>query len=109
MKNVKGAIYRSPKNGKARYTPIFNKVLQNTNLSLGARGLLAYMLSLPLDWSPVKSQIMKKNNYKRDKFNRLWNELEEAGYIHSQRIKNEKGQYVGWNHQVSEKPEFRKT
>ena len=106
MKNVTGRIYRSSKSGKNRYTPIFNDLLQNTELSFRARGLLVYILSLPLDWVPVKSQIMKKNNYKRTKFDAIWNELKEAGYIHSKRVKNDLGQYVGWDHLVLETPTF---
>ena len=109
MKNVTGKIHRSPKQGKVRYTPIFNDALQNTELSFRARGLLVYILSLPLDWVPRKSQIMKKNNYKRTKFDAIWNELKKAGYIHSKRIKNDLGQYVGWDHLVLEIPTFTKS
>lgn len=108
MKNVTGKIHRSPKQGKVRYTPIFNDALQNTELSFRARGLLVYILSLPLDWVPVKSQIMKKNNYKRTKFDAIWNELKKAGYIHSKRVKNDLGQYVGWDHLVLEIPTINK-
>ena len=109
MKNVTGKIYRSPKQGKVRYTPIFNEVLQNTNLSFRARGLLVYILSLPSDWIPVKNQIMQKNGYKRTKFDAIWNELKDAGYIHSKRTKNELGQYIGWDHLVLENPIVGKT
>ena len=104
MKNVSGKIYRSSKIGKTKYTSIFNDVLQNTKLSFRARGLLSYLLSLPSDWIPVKTQIMKANNYNKTKFNAIWKELVDAGYIESVREKNDRGQYVGWIHMVYENP-----
>ena len=104
MKNVSGKIYRSNKTGKTKYTSIFNDVLQNTKLSFRARGLLSYLLSLPHDWVPVKTQVMKKNEYNKTKFNAIWKELVDAGYIESHREKNDRGQYIGWIHMVYETP-----
>lgn len=103
--NNSGKIYRSPKNGQSRYTPIANDVLQNTKLSLEARGLLSYLLSLPLDWVPVKVEVQKKNGLGRDKFDRIWKELVDAGYIESVQEKDDRGIFRGWKHQVWETPQ----
>jgi len=110
FKVVSGQIIRSPKRGAVNYTPISNKVLQNTDLSFGARGLLIYILSLPITWKPVKVQIQKKNDYGKTAFNTLWKELVDKNYIHSTRVKDEEsGKFLGWSHTVYEEPTIGKT
>ena len=110
FKVVSGQIIRSPKRGAVNYTPISNKVLQNTDLTFGARGLLIYILSLPETWIPVKIQIQKKNKYGKTAFNTIWKELVDKNYIHSTRVKdNDSGKFLGWSHTVYEEPTIGKT
>ncbi len=110
FKVISGQIIRSPKRGAVNYTPISNKVLQNTDLSFGARGLLIYILSLPITWKPVKAQIQKKNNYGKDAFNTIWRELVNKNYVHSSRVKDkDSGKFLGWSHTVYEEPTIGKT
>lgn len=101
MKNL-SKIKRSVDTDKTNFTPISNMVIQNTNISFEARGLLVYILSLPKDWSISKEQIMKSNKIGRDKFRRMWKELESSGYIESKRLKSPDGTFY-WNYQVCDK------
>lgn len=104
---ISGQIVRSPKRGAVKYTPLSNKVLQNTQLSFEARGLLSYLLSLPTNWLPVKAEIVKRHKHLigESKFNRIWSELTEHGYIISQRVKDpDSGKFLGWCHVVFEEP-----
>lgn len=102
MKNITKMVRRTDTE-KQNFTPISNGVLQNTEISFEARGLLSYMLSLPKDWIISKEQIMKSNNVGLDRFRRMWKELETAGYIKSKRLKNDKGEFY-WSYNISDKP-----
>lgn len=102
---ISGQIVRSPKVGAVRYTPLLNSVLQNTQLSFEARGLLSYLLSLPTNWLPVKAKIVSDHKHLigESKFNRIWSELTEHGYIISERVKDPaSGKFLGWCHVVFE-------
>jgi len=101
MKNL-SKIQRSVDTDKSNFTPISNMIIQNTLLSFEARGLLVYILSLPKDWSISKDQIMKSNNIGRDKFRRMWKELEHFGYIKSNRLKDKDGTFY-WKYEVCDK------
>lgn len=106
FKVINGQIIRSPKRGAVRYTPISNSVLQNSELSFEARGLLCYILSLPEDWVIVKSNI--QSNHKKtgkDKFDRIWKELSDKKYIFSEKVRDPiSGKFLGWCHIAYEEP-----
>lgn len=105
FKVVSGQIIRSKKRGAVRYTPISNSLLQNTNLSFEARGLQCYIISLPEDWILVKANIQRDAKMGRAKFDRIWKELADAGYIHSEKVRHpEKGYFLGWAHVAYEEP-----
>jgi len=59
------------------------------SISLEAKGLLCFMLSKPSDWHWYKSQVMTDVGCGRDRFNRLWKELLDAGYLHRERIEGQ--------------------
>lgn len=106
FKVINGQIIRSPKRGAVRYTPISNSVLQNSELSFEARGLLCYILSLPEDWVIVKSNI--QSNHKetgKNKFDRIWKELSDKKYIFSEKVRDpNSGKFLGWCHIAYEEP-----
>ncbi|GAB2023872.1 hypothetical protein RyT2_29550 [Pseudolactococcus yaeyamensis] len=78
-----------PKKEKG-YESINRNMLQdNEKLSLEARGLLAYMLSMPDSYEFHKTQLQKyfaKN--KRKSVERIWNELLEESYIIGVKFRN---------------------
>jgi hypothetical protein len=105
IKVINGQIHRSPKRGAVQYTPISNQVLQNNNLSFEARGLLSYLLSLPQDWVVVKSQVKSTTKIGTVKFDRIWKELQDAGHIYSEKVRDPfGGMFLGWAHVVYEEP-----
>lgn len=63
------------------YTCISNKCLQDTRLSLKARGLLVQLLSLPENWILYKSEIEKYNKDHKHAVNSAITELESLGYL----------------------------
>lgn len=63
------------------FTQIKNEAVRDKDLSWKARGILAYLASMPPNWKVYKSEIMKHSTDKRDSFNSGWNELKKAGYI----------------------------
>lgn len=73
------AVFKVEK--KKNYTIMSNHHLQNKNLSLKAKGLLSYMLSLPSDWD--YSLVGLKSNLKESKtsLRNTLTELKENGYL----------------------------
>lgn len=87
------------------FSIIPNHIAQSTELSPNAKSLIIHLLSMPDNWYYVKTQFWKKTNLGRDAFNRAWKELEEIGYICSERIIE--GNLVrGYNYVISDLPIF---
>lgn len=63
------------------YTTINNCVLQDPNLSLKAKGLYAFMWSLPDTWDYSVSGLTKVLKEGRDAINEALKELEREGYL----------------------------
>ena len=104
MKNT-GQIVRSKKNGKSRYTPINNDILQSKTLTPEQKSILVHLLSLPEDWVVYKTEIWKDMNIGRDKFNKSWVGLVKLGYIISVKIIDTTSNLIkGYNHIVYEEP-----
>lgn len=88
------AIYKA--DIKADYTVIPNALAQDKRLSFEARGLLILLLSMPANWHVNKSWVEEQSgNCGRDKTNRLFKELQEAGYIRKKTVHDEKGLITG--------------
>lgn len=81
--------------------------LQDKRLSWGAKGLHAYLMSLPDDWHVRVCQLQEVSTNGRDSVRALLKELELAGYIKktAKRIK-ENGRFGGFEFLVFEVPEL---
>jgi hypothetical protein len=100
-----GQIVRSKKNGKTRYTPINNNILQSKILTAEQKSILVHLLSLPEDWVVYKTEIWKDMNIGRDRFNKSWIGLVKLGYIVSVKMIDTKSNLIkGYNHIVYEEP-----
>ena len=86
----------------SNYTVIPNDVFKQ-GLSIEAIGLLMYFLSLPHDWVIYKTQLHTQLNIGSDKTDRIFKELQNAGYLLSVRSQNAKG-VMEWEHVVYDKP-----
>jgi len=88
------------------FAQICNIALQDSSLSFKARGLLAYMLSLPKDWDYSIAGLAATN--KTDGICAIRSgvhELMQAGYITRQQTRNEKGGFSGYEYVVHEMPQ----
>jgi DnaD/phage-associated family protein len=95
-------IFRVNKN--KNYTVISNHALHNPNLSLRAKGLLAYLLSMIDDWKIYVKELVNHHTDGKDSINSAIRELIKHGYIIRELDRNEKGQLVGYIYQVFETP-----
>jgi adenylate kinase family enzyme len=73
------------------YTAISNTTLQDKTISLDAKGLLVYLLSKPPDWNVMSSVLMREFDIGKDRYYRMVNELQAAGYFKIIRGNDEKG------------------
>lgn len=94
------------------YTCIPNEAIRDKRLSLKARGLLVFCLSLPDTWEYSIEGLMKVVGAGRDCIRTALQELENSGYLTRHRARDEKGrlgtsEYVLYDtpQTVSQKPE----
>ena len=88
---------------KNNYTCITNDILQRKDMSMQAKGLLVYLLSLPEDWEIHKSEVWKHFSNGRDAVYRAFEELERKGYIQVKKFRDEKGR-IQYQYTVYEEP-----
>lgn len=84
---------------------VMSKVgLHDDRLSWKAKGLLAYMLSMPDDWTFYNEELMKHSPDGSSTFKAAMKELREYGYVVRRKKQDEKGRFVGWETIVYEHP-----
>ncbi len=86
-------IIRSVNTSKHNFTPLSNQLIQNQNLSLEAKGLIAFIISLPETWIIYKYQIQLALKMNKSKFNRIWKEAVDFGYIKVIKKRVDKGRF----------------
>ena len=87
------------------FAQIDKNLLNNPSLRWQEKGLLAYLLSLPDDWSIYINELTKHSENARDSTARIINNLIKKGYIIRER-KREKGTFRGYNYYVFESPQL---
>lgn len=82
----------------SNYTIMSNAGLQDARLSLKAKGLLAYMLSLPDDWIFYESEIVKHATDGKQSVRTGLKELQENGYLLKEQARSKVGKFskVDW-------------
>jgi DnaD/phage-associated family protein len=84
---------------------VMSKVgLHDDRLSWKAKGLLAYMLSMPDNWTFYNEELMKHSPDGSSTFKAAMKELKEYGYVVRRKKQDEKGRFVGWETIVYEHP-----
>jgi hypothetical protein len=78
---------------QANFVQIPNSIVQSKLLSLKAKGLLCYLLSLPEDWVVYKTKLHTELKEGRDATIEAFNELIEHGYILQVQIIGEGGRF----------------
>jgi hypothetical protein len=85
-------IVRAPR-ATANYTVLPNRVLRDNRLSWKARGLLAYLLSMPDNWRTNSSHLASVGPDGREAVRTGLAELEAAGYLARRRSQDDAGHW----------------
>ena len=96
------AVFRIEKT--RNYTVMSNHHLRNAGLSLKSKGLLSMMLSLPEDWNYTTRGLAKICKEGTDSIGSALKELERAGYIVRNRLRDSKGKIVDVEYVIYETP-----
>ena len=86
------------------YTVMSNHHLRNTDLSLKAKGLLSFMLSLPEDWDYTMKGLARICKDGIDSISGGIQKLEAHGYLIRERIRNENRQLGSIEYTILEQP-----
>lgn len=78
---------------KRDYTCVSNEILQRKDMSMRAKGLLVYLLSLPENWEIHKTELQKHFTDGRDAVFRAFEELEKKGYIQVKKYRDQEGKF----------------
>lgn len=85
------------------YTLVDNDYIQSGELSLKAKGLLTYMLSLPDNWEYSLEGLYSSCKDGKSSLRNTLKELIDKNYLIIERIRDENGLYK-YNYQIYEKP-----
>jgi len=89
------------------YSTIPTKILNDNKLSASAKGILAFLLSLPKNHNIDKKDL--PNYFKEGYYslNNAFEELVKARLIHKVEVRNKKGQFKGYEYMVHDFPKKR--
>lgn len=95
------AIYRAKR--QTNFTMLSNVGLKDKRLSFKAKGILAYMLSLPDDWVFYETEIIKHATDGKQSLRSGLKELQETGYLVKHQSR-EKGKFSNVEWVISDEP-----
>jgi len=91
---------------EGRFTTVPNEILQRTDLSFEALGLLVSLLSRPPNWEVSFDAIQRDRRIGRDKLQRLFCELRQSGYAKIERVYDpEARKLVGSGYTIFDEPQ----
>ncbi|UXR72336.1 MULTISPECIES: conserved phage C-terminal domain-containing protein [unclassified Staphylococcus] len=88
------------------FVTVHKNFITDASLSWKAKGILLYLLSRPDDWQVYEIELQKHALDGRDSVRSGMKELQDAGYIHKERIRDEKGHFKEYEYQVYEQPTY---
>ena len=83
--------------------------MEDVRLSWKAKGLLAYLLTLPDNWKIYVEELSKHSKDGTSSTTTAIKELIENGYIKREKIRNSKGQFEGYIYRVYETIQIKET
>src|SRR5262245_35343058 len=94
---------------KGRFVIVPNEIFHDPRLSLSAKGLLVYLLSLPPDWAVRHDQLQRKLGIGRKLLDGAFKELIAAGYAGRDEMqgRDERNRFTTLNYVVSDIPDPR--
>lgn len=87
------------------FSIVSNDILRDTNLSMKARFMLVYMLSLADTWEYSVAGLAKTIGCGKDAITSGIKELEEHGYLVRERVRDEKGRLKEMEYTIYEVPQ----
>lgn len=102
---MKNQTFITREKAEKDFTVISNEVLKRSDLSWKAKGILAYIFSLPDDWKIYLEEVANHSTDGIKSFRSGWKELENAGYVKRYPIRDEH-KIVAWETVVSEKADL---
>ena len=87
-----------------QYAAIPNAAMRDEHLSIGARGLLALLMTYADNWTFRRDHLMQVVGVGKDKFGRLMSELIEAGYVSHDYLHDERGRMTGRTWVINDQP-----
>ena len=97
------AIFRVVKDENSSYVMLNKEFINDKDLSLKAKGLLTYLLSLPNDWKIYEKEIVKHSKDGKDSIKTAIKELINNGYIKRELSRDKLGKIQGYDYNVYEK------
>lgn len=97
-------IFRVIKDKENPYVMINKQFLKDKRLSWKAKGILTYLLSMPDDWKIYENELVAHSKDGLTSLKSGIKELIELGYISRNQLRNEKGQFKGYEYCVYEVP-----
>jgi hypothetical protein len=93
---------RRVKNKTAGFTIILNEVFRRVDLSARAKGLYAYIMTLPDTWEIHREELFTHFTEGRNALDAAFKELRDTGYIHRLELRDERGTFAGFKYVVYE-------
>jgi hypothetical protein len=87
------------------YAQIDKAMLEASNLSFKAKGILSYLLSRPDGWETNIPDLINHSTDKETAIRTGIRELREAGYLKQNQVR-EGGKIIKWVYEVYENPAF---
>ena len=87
------------------FTTMSNTILRDPTISMKTKGLFAYLMTLPEDWSIRQCEIVNHFPDGKTAISTAFNELRENGYMVATDARNTKGQLLGIDYTVYEEPQ----
>lgn len=88
------------------YIEIDNSIWADKRLSLGAKGLMVCILSMPDDWVFNREELLRLSKNGRCSLNSFIKELINCSYIKIVRKRDAQGRVAGWDTFIFETPEL---
>jgi hypothetical protein len=100
---------RRIKDKTGNFSIILNEVFQRPDLSARAKGVYAYIMTLPDNWILHKGELYSHFTEGRDSLNSAWKELENSGLVMREVVRDPKsGRLSGSRYTVFESPQCRR-